>query len=222
MILAGMGHPRSVRVWSGTVAASSAAQSLVFVRVDQDIAEIIYDTLVGGQDDRRGIHLHDDRRPGNSVAGGELAAVVDFGRQTLPIHINGLPADGGNVRARTAFGEGWTFDHDALALHRSAQSDQLVLMRQGEREQAFVLGIEPRGECTEAAAFQLAELDVDAQAEPLAAVAHLHFVCGAQIVGVDTLGLEGLRRLTSEIPQYAAELGCAGIAECPNESARAL
>src|SRR6186713_2314178 len=61
------------------------------VRIDQDVAVRVDATMVPRQDDRRRIHLDDDRWAGNAVAGTQTRSVVDARGAIASFHVAFLP-----------------------------------------------------------------------------------------------------------------------------------
>src|SRR5580698_3913712 len=100
------------------------------VRSNQDIAVVVDDARTIRQNERRGIHLDDDRGSGNAVTGFELRAIVD--RRFAPAVADKHFRLGGRGRAGVA----------RPALHGAA--DERFLRTQRHRAQAdeFMAGVE--------------------------------------------------------------------------------
>src|SRR5690606_10037654 len=149
------------------LAGIDAVPSTLAIGTNQDIAEAIHRARVRGQDHGGRIHLQNDRGTADAVARFQARAVVHDCPHPLAVHVRLLLADGGGLRAASAGGDDGSSHAGGLALYRGAQSHQLVLEWQREREEPAVLGIEGLGDHFESAFRQLLHVDVHRQAESL-------------------------------------------------------
>src|SRR6185436_5347520 len=96
---------------------------------------------------------------------------------------------------------GRPFDLDALATHSGAQSHELVIERQREREQSLVLGVEFLADRNQAALLELFEPHIDTETQTLAAIADFDLIAGLHVRGRYVLLLEAVRCVGCQVAE---------------------
>ena len=125
--------------------------------------------------------------PVPAVAGTQTRSVVDARGAIASFHVAFLPPDDGGLRIAATACNLVVADPDALALHDGAQRDELVLERQGEREEPLVLRIKGSRDRAQTFLFESLEIDVDREPEPLAVIPHVDLVPEFHLRPVDLL-----------------------------------
>ena len=160
-----------------------------------------------GQHEGGGVHLGDDRRPGDDVAGAQPCAVVDPGLDPFAVDPDrGAGAQGiGHLLGVAVLGVGRHVG--SRAVRRGPHGDELVLGVEDEGEEPLVLGVEGRAQRPQpaAAAVEGVDVDRDRDLEALAVVAQVGGVGDDVVLVRHALGGEGRPRVRCQLVENLAQ-----------------
>src|SRR5271170_7221293 len=126
------------------LARRALARALAGIGPNENIADIVDQPVVIGQNQRCCIHFHNDRRPLDPVAGFELATVVNRRLAPAVANIDPGPLRRRGLRIGAAAPQIGSDEGLLRPEHHGAKSDELVAGVEREGKELFVHAVEAR------------------------------------------------------------------------------